>query len=407
VPLDTTKELVLSHDQNFFTIEFAALDYKNPENINYAYKLEGFDKNWNYLQSHGSATYTNVPKGTYVFKVKSTNSQGIWTDNERQLPIIIKPSIWNSNLSYVVYVLILIAIFLLINYTLSTIYRLKNNVKLEKEISNMKQKFFIDISHELRTPLTLISSPIEYLINDNRTPDAIKKQLSYIAHSSNRLQRLVNQILDFRKIQDTGIKVSEINLPAFVKNIFNDFIEVAKEQDINFTFQNNAEETTIWADRNALEKIIMNLLSNAFKYTPKGKSITVQITKTEKEVGVHFIDEGIGIPKENQNKLFTRFVSFSDKSNNPSTGIGLSMIKELAEKHNAKLYFDSEPNKGSSFSIYFKLGKEHFSNEVDFIKEEEKNESESNLVTHSKLSAKDNQEKIRILVVEDEPELRS
>ncbi|TDD94603.1 hybrid sensor histidine kinase/response regulator transcription factor [Flavobacterium cellulosilyticum] len=405
--IDDSKELVLSHDQNFFTIEFAALDYKNPANINYAYKLEGFDKNWNYVKAHGTATYTNVPKGKYVFKVKSANSQGVWAENERQLPIIIKPSIWNSNFSYIIYVLILIGLFLLINHTLITIFRLKSNVKLEKEISNIKQKFFIDISHELRTPLTLISSPIEYLINDNRTPEAIKKQLSYIAHSSNRLQRLVNQILDFRKIQDTGIKVSEINVAAFVKNIFNDFIEVAKEKDIHFTFQNNTKETKIWADRNGFEKIIMNLLSNAFKYTPKGKSITVKITKKEKQVGIHFIDEGIGIPKENQSKLFTRFVSFSDISNNPSTGIGLSMVKELAEKHNAKLFFESEPNKGSSFSIYFKLGKEHFSNEVDFINEEEKQESESNLTLTPKLSVSDIQEKYKILVVEDEPELRS
>ena len=404
--LDNCKELVLSHDQNFFTIEFAALDYKNPANINYAYKLEGFDKNWNYVQNHGTATYTNVPKGNYVFKVKSTNSQGIWADNERQLPVTIKPSMWNSNLAYILYAFAIIALFLLINHTLITIYRLKNNVKLEKEISNMKQKFFIDISHELRTPLTLISSPIEYLINDNRTPEAVKKQLSYIAHSSNRLQRLVNQILDFRKIQDTGIRVSEINVPVFVKDIFNDFIEVAKEQDINFTFHNNAAEAAIWADKNALEKIVMNLLSNAFKYTPKGKSINVEITKNEKQVGVHFIDQGIGIPKDHQSKLFTRFVSFSD-NNNPSTGIGLSMVKELAEKHNAKLYFESEPNKGSSFSIYFKLGKEHFSDEVEFIKEEEKKESESNLAIPSKLAAKESQEKIRILIVEDEPELRS
>lgn len=403
--IDNCNELVLSHDQNFFTIEFAALDYKNPANINYTYKLEGFDKNWNYSQTHGTATYTNVPKGTYIFKVKSTNSQGIWTDNERQLPISIKPSIWNTNLAYFIYVFALIVIFLLINYTIITIYRLKTNVKLEKEMSNMKQKFFIDISHELRTPITLISSPIEHLIKDDKTPEAIKKQLLYIAHSSNRLQRLVNQILDFRKIQHTGIKVSVINVPKFVKDIFNDFVEVAKEQHINFTFHNNAKDAKIWADRDALEKIVLNLLSNAFKYTPKGKSINVQITKNKKQVGIHFIDEGIGISKDKQSKLFTRFVSFNDKSNNPSTGIGLSMVKELAEKHHAKLHFESEPNKGSSFSIYFKLGKEHFSNDVEFIKEEK--ESESNLAIPPKFPARDHQEKIRILVVEDDPEIRS
>ncbi|MFL1013091.1 hybrid sensor histidine kinase/response regulator transcription factor [Flavisericum labens] len=403
--LDHSKELVLSHNQNFFTIEFAAIDYKNPANINYTYKLEGFDKNWNYTQTHGTATYTNVPKGEYIFKVKSTNSQGVWADNERHLPITIKPSIWNNNLAYIVYVLAFIAIFLLVNHAIITIYRLKTKVKLEKEMSNMKQKFFIDISHELRTPLTLISSPIEYLINDNRTPESIKKQLSFISHSSNRLQRLVNQILDFRKIEETKIKVSEINVAKFVEDIFSDFMEVANEQNIDFAFHNNANNATIWADRNGLEKIIINLLSNAFKYTPKGKSIDVKITKYEKQLGVHVIDEGFGISKKDQNKLFNRFVSFNNKSNNPSTGIGLSLVKEIADKHNAKLHFDSEEGKGSSFSVYFKLGKAHFSNEVDFIEDEEK--SEPSLIMPPKDSTKDIQEKIKVLIVEDEPDLRS
>lgn len=404
--IDDSKDLVLLHNQNFFNIGFSALDYKNPENIKYTYKLEGFDKDWNLAQTNRTATYTNVPKGNYVFKVKSTNSQGIWTDNERQLPITIKPSIWNTNLSYILYTLAIIGIILTISFTLNTIYRLKNNVKLEKEISNIKQKFFIDISHELRTPLTLISSPIEYIINDHRTPETIKKQLTYISHSTNRLQRLVNQILDFKKIEETKIKVSEIKVSLFVKDIFNDFTEVAKEQNINFTFHTDAEDIKIWADKNGLEKIIMNLLSNAFKFTPKGKSIHVKITKTEKQVGIHVIDEGIGIPKEYQNKLFNRFVTFSNKSNNPSTGIGLSMVKEIAEKHHAKLYFDSEANKGSSFSIYFKLGKEHFTNDTNFINADEETSPKYNILENTETAPKNQHEKIRILVVEDDDALR-
>jgi DNA-binding response OmpR family regulator/anti-sigma regulatory factor (Ser/Thr protein kinase) len=181
-------------------------------------------------------------------------------------------------------------------------------------------------------------------------------------------------------------------------------MEVAKEQHINFNFHNHAKDATIWADRNGLEKIIINLLSNAFKYTPKGKSIEVKITKNEKQVGVHVIDEGFGISIQNQSKLFNRFVSFNNKSNNPSTGIGLSLVKEIAEKHNAKLHFDSEEGKGSSFSIFFKLGKEHFSNDVEFIKEEEK--FGASLETHPRLTEKSNQEKTKILIVEDELELR-
>ncbi|WP_281297010.1 hybrid sensor histidine kinase/response regulator transcription factor [Flavobacterium limnophilum] len=405
--IDNSNNLILKHNQNFFSIEFAALDYKNPSNVKYAYKLEGFEKNWNYIQNQRTAIYTNVPKGDYTFKVKSTNSQGIWVLNERRLPITVKPSIWNTTFFHILYAITIAAILLLINYTLNTIYRLKTNVKLEKQMSDMKQKFFVDISHEIRTPLTLITAPIEYLINDNRTPEPVKKQLSYIAQSSNRLLRLVNQVLDYRKFQDVNIKVSEINIAEFVRDIYNDFLEIAKEQGIQFTFDEEVGNTKIWADRNGLEKILMNLFSNAFKYTPKGKAIAVSITKNEKQIGIHISDEGIGISKEKLNKIFTRFVSFNDKRSNPSTGIGLSLVKELVEKHKAKLDLTSEPGKGSTFSVYFNLGKEHFSDEVDFELEEKEQDSEENREPTQKMLSKKEKGQIKILVVEDDAKLRA
>jgi len=405
--IDNSKELVLNHNQNFFKIEFAALDYINSSNIKYAYKLEGFDENWNYLQNQNSIIYTNVPKGNYIFKIKSTNSQGVWVKNERQLPITVKPSIWNTTVFYIIYGIVFIGILFLINYTLITIYRLKTNVKVEKRMSDMKQKFFIDISHEIRTPLTLINGPIEYLINDNRTPETVKKQLSYISQSSNRLLRLVSQILDFRKFQDVNLEVSEINIAEYVKAIFNDFIEIAKEQEINFSFNEEIGNTKIWADKNGLEKIMMNLLSNAFKYTPNGKSIRVNITKDEKKVAIDIIDDGIGISQDKINKLFTRFVSFNNKADNPSTGIGLSLVKEIIEKHNATLNLVSEPDKGSTFSVYLKLGKEHFSEDVIFISEENNQEAVNINEITPHLPSKNNQEKIKILVVEDDVKLRA
>lgn len=405
--IDNTRELVLNHNQNFFKIEFAALDYINSSNIKYAYKLEGFDENWNYVKNQNSIIYTNVPKGDYIFKVKSTNSQGIWVKNERQVFITVKPSIWNTTFFYILYGIIIIAILLLINYTLITIYKLKSNVRIEKRVSDMKQKFFIDISHEIRTPLTLITGPIEYLINDNRTPDSVKEQLSYVSQSSNRLLRLVNQILDLRKFEDVNLEVSEINVAEFAKAIFNDFIEIAKEQEIDFSFNEEVGNTKIWADKNGLEKIMMNLLSNAFKYTQNGKSIKVNITKDEKRVAIEIIDGGVGISQDKLGKLFIRFVSFNDKRNNPSTGIGLSLVKEIVEKHNAALNVVSEPGKGSIFSVYLKLGKEHFSKNVVFDLEENKNETLNiNEIAPSLLSKK-NKEKIKILVVEDDLELRT
>ncbi len=405
--IDNTKQLVLAHNQNFFNIEFATLDYKNPENIKYAYTLEGFDEDWNYVNNQRTAYYTNVPKGEYTFKVKSTNSQGNWVDNQRLLNIKVKPSIWNTTLAFTIYIIVALGLLLLINRTILTIYRLKTNAKVEKEMFALKQKFFIDISHELRTPLTLISAPIEFLINDNRTPDIVKKQLTYISQSTNRLQRLVDQILDFRKIQDVKLKVSKINFSQFIEEIFNNFTEIAHEKNITFSLESELSNIKLWADKSGVEKIVMNLLSNAFKYTPEGKSITVRIDKDDKHIGFHVIDKGIGISKENHPSLFTRFVAFNKNKSNPSTGIGLSMVKEIIEKHNGKLHFESEENKGSTFSVYFKKGKSHFSSEVEFV------ESQTNQDTPDRNQKTDqdklykSSEKIKILVVEDDFKLRN
>ncbi len=407
--IDKGETVVFSHQENFFHIEYTALDYENPLNIKYAYKLEGFDNYWNYVGKQRTAIYTNVPKGNYLFKVKSTNSQGIWSDNQRELPITVLPSFWETPWAYTLYTFIIIIILLTANYTLMTIYKLRSNINVERKMSHLRQKFFTDISHEIRTPLTMITGPIDYLINDNRTPETVKKQLSYVAQSSSRMLRLVNQILDFRKVQELKLKVSEIEIGNFVKDICNDFIEIANEQDISFAFENHAEGIKVWVDHKSLEKIVMNLLSNAFKYTPPGKSITVSLFSDEKNVTLNVSDQGIGISKEVINKLFTRFTSFSDDENKPSTGIGLSIVKEEADKHKAKITIQSEPGKGSIFSIQFKTGKNHFPDDIEFLniipfKDVSPDESKEQFNTTIKFN---NNDEVKVLIVEDDQELRS
>lgn len=408
--LDDNTKITLKHHQNFFNIQFAALDYINPKNIKYAYKLEGFDENWNYVHKQRTAFYTNVPKGTYVFKVKSTNSQGFWVNNQRKITIEVKPALWNTTVAYIIYIMLFVGVFYLINRTVLTIYSLKTAAKNEKEIFDLKQKFFIDISHELRTPLTLISGPIEYLINDQRTPEIIKKQLSFVAQSTNRLQRLVNQILDFRKIQYQKLKISEINLTEFVSAIFNNFFEIAQEKNINYQLEIEGDDIKLWTDTSALEKIMMNLLSNAFKYTPEYQSITVSIKKTAKKITLTVKDQGIGISEEHQQSIFNRFASFNKNENNPSTGIGLALVKELVEKLHGELYFESHPNQGSVFSVVFKIGNSHFTDEVELVSKEETNEAEEqNLIKTQPISLYKNQnsttEKIKVLIVEDDEKL--
>ncbi|MCW3786421.1 hybrid sensor histidine kinase/response regulator transcription factor [Plebeiibacterium sediminum] len=407
--IDNLHQITLSHSENFFNIGYAALDYKDSKNIKYAYKLDGFDNYWNYVDKQRTAIYTNVPKGDYIFKVKSTNSQGVWTNNQRELPITVLPSFWESRWAYFLYTISILVILLTINYTLFTIYKLRSNINIEKKMSGLRQKFFIDISHEIRTPLTMITAPIEYLINDSNTPERVRNQLNYVAQSSSRMLRLVNQILDFRKVQELKLQVSEIEIGNYVKDICNDFVEIAHEQEISFSFENNAEGVKVWVDLNSLEKILMNLLSNAFKYTPQGKSIYVRVFNDEKSVTINVSDEGIGISKSVINKLFTRFVSFSNDENKPSTGIGLSILKEEADKHRAKVMVQSEPGKGSTFSVQFKTGKNHFAKDIEFLDHIPTKNLTPDLAQKQPLFDinQDGDNKNTVLIVEDDEELRS
>lgn len=408
VSVEDSRQLDLSHKQNFFTIEFAALDFKNPDNIQYAYMLEGFDEDWNFVQNKREAVFTNVPKGRYVFKVKSTNSEGVWSDNERQLIVKVQPAFWETPLAYILYFLVFGSLIFIVDYGVLTIYRLKTDVKLEKKMSDQKQKFFIDLSHEIRTPLTMISTPVEYLMNDSRTSETVKKQLAYISQNTNRMLRLVNQILDFRKIFNTRMKVSEFEVAPFIYEIFNDFSDLANEQAIRYVFKNEAGTVLLWADKDGLEKIVMNLLSNAFKFTPKGKSITLKLTRNEKYLNLQVIDEGIGISKEKQKKLFVRFVSFNDDPSKPSTGIGLALVRELADKHGAKIFVESEVGKGSIFSVQFLLGHSHFSEDIELLtKPQNEIPNRQNADVLSAGSPSSHGQKTSVLLVEDDPELRA
>lgn len=408
--IDRTNVLELNHKQNSISIEYAALDFVEPENIQYAYKLEGFDKDWNYVQKQRIATYTNLPKGKYTFEVKSTNSEGIWVNNVRTLPIEIKPSFWQTPLAYLIYVILFLSLAYLIAKILFTILQLRANVEMEKKMSETKLRFFTDISHEIRTPLTMITGPVEYLMEDNNTTPAVKKHLKAILQNANRLLRLVNQILDFRKMEFTHLKVIEIEIAPFVEEICDNFKEVIESQHIQFEFINRAPDAKIWADPDCLERILMNLLSNAFKYTPFGKKIQVLIDDNEKFLTIEIKDEGIGISKEKQKKLFNRFVSFNEDKNKPSTGIGLSIVKELVDKHGGKITIESEEGKGSCFSIQFLHGIAHFDKTVEILAASDNSLKTSNQIQPNATVKRDElktDRKSSILIVEDDSELRT
>jgi signal transduction histidine kinase/ligand-binding sensor domain-containing protein/DNA-binding response OmpR family regulator len=355
IHIDDLEQISLSHRQNFFTIRYAALDYDYPHNILYAYMLEGIDTDWQYVQKQQTATYTNLPRGDYRFRVRSTNGDGVWMENERILPIRIRPSFWETPVAYLLYGLSSLLLLFIIVRILSLIYGLKNKVRLEREMAEMKLRFFTDISHEIRTPLTMVVAPIDHLLQDPKLSPDMRYHLQLVETNTSRMLRLVNQILDFRKMQHRHLRMEETDITLFVEEVCSYFRATAESRNITFTCISHVRGQTILTDKDAVEKILFNLLSNAFKYTPAGKNICVTLSKTTKNLVIEVQDEGCGISKEKIKRLFVRFASFNEDKNKPSTGIGLSIVKELAGKLKASLNVTSEPNKGSVFTLYLPI----------------------------------------------------
>ena len=420
--VDDMDELQFSHRENIFSIQYAALDYTQPSDIQYAYMLDGFEKNWNYVGKQRMATYTNLPKGHYVFKVRSTNADGVWTDNMRSLDIEVLPSFWETPFAYFLYVFFFLLIIVTAVYILFTIYRLKHKVVMEQQLTNMKLRFFTDISHELRTPLTLISGPLEYVLENTALPADAREQLMVVERNSNRMLRLINQILDFRKIQNKKMKlrVQCVEVVAFTHKIMENFEALAEEHHIDFLFETERNNIYLWVDIDKYEKIVYNLLSNAFKYTPEGKMITVFVRENEQTVSVGVQDQGIGIAENRKKSLFVRFENLVDTNlfNQSSSGIGLSLVRELVEMHKATISVDSKLGEGSRFQVDFLKGKDHYDDTVEMLCSDLDmsdveplkpiNASDSQILYEDNQTEAENDSTVKnlMLLVEDNAELR-
>ncbi|MCD7938555.1 MAG: response regulator [Tannerellaceae bacterium] len=419
---DEAVQLRLSPKEKIFTLQYAALDMKAPEKIQYAYRLEGFEKEWNYIDKQRSVTYTNLPKGEYLFRVRSTNSDGVWVDNVREMKLVILPTFWETPWGILLYVLFIIAVILTTVVILFTIYRLKHKVRMEQQISDIKLRFFTNISHELRTPLTLIAGPVEHVLtHETLTPEA-REQLQLVERNTNRMLRLINQILDFRKIQNKKmkLKVQPLDMVLFVRRVMDNFEALAEEHRIDFILESEAKSVTLWLDMDKLEKIVFNLVSNAFKYTPPDKMIRVAIRENEEHVLLSVEDQGIGIAENRRESIFERFENLMDKNvfDQSSTGIGLSLVKELVDMHQATIRVDSRLGEGSTFTVTFRKGKEHYTPETEFILQDQYTEATATLKPESEFipttamgetseTEPENIGKDLMLIVEDNVELRS
>lgn len=427
VALDDIKELELNPSERNVTFQFAAIDYVNPDAIEYTYRLEGLEKEWNEASKNRSATYINLPAGKYQLQIRSSNSDGVWTDNIRTLPIHVLPTFWETYWAWLIYIIAFILFTITVVYILFYIYRLRHQVDLEQHLSHIKLRFFTDISHELRTPLTLISSPVAEILEHETLSPTVREHLNLVHKNTERMLRLVNQLLDFRKIQNQKMKllVEKTELVSQLRKIMENFHLVGQEKKIDFQLHTNAEAVYTWVDRDKFEKIFFNLLSNAFKYTPNGKKVTITINADPKQVTITVSDEGIGIAPEKQQSLFFRFETLAQYNiMQPSSGIGLSLVRELVELHHGNIKVESEPGNGSEFIITLPKEEKVFENDeqAEFILSDSDHasvatkvnpdrvdsitETTEDMEDESKVYAEDENERTSILIVEDNNELR-
>jgi signal transduction histidine kinase/ligand-binding sensor domain-containing protein/DNA-binding response OmpR family regulator len=363
--ITTLDQITLRPEDNVFSIEFAAINYFRPEKSHYQYMLEGFNEWLATDAAQRRVTFTNIDPGDYVFKVKASNNDGIWNETPTTVRITILPPFWKSKIAFVLYTLLILGTLLLARWLILSKERINYRIQQERqkaqrmhELDMMKIKFFTNVSHEFRTPLTLILTPMERILK--QTPEGDQKnQFKLIYRNAKRLLNLVNQLLDFRKmeVQEVKFNPSEGDIVKFIHELVNSFSDLSEKKNISFSFTSSIQELETLFDQDKVEKILFNLLSNAFKFTPENGSVQVFLdVKNEGKrnfLEIKVKDTGIGIAKDKQDKIFERFFQAEVPATmvNQGSGIGLSITKEFVKIHGGTITVESVPEKGTCFTV--------------------------------------------------------
>ncbi|EDM34002.1 two-component system sensor histidine kinase/response regulator hybrid [Pedobacter sp. BAL39] len=403
--INYTKEVVLKSDQSVLSIEYACLSFITPNKIQYAFRMEGFDKGWNNVGSQRKATYTNLPAGTYDFQVKVINDVGVEVGKVSSIKIKILPPFYRTITAYLIYLVILIfAAFWIRRYSYRKakkrqeirLERLKN--KSEQDFYKQKIEFFTAMAHEIRTPLSLIIAPLEKLLSRKEKDEESKAHLQVMEENSDRLLTLVNQLLDFRRIESDifEIRPEPVELIYLVNSIRDRFSPIAERKGLEFTVVSHFKKLNVDADPEALMKILSNLLINAFKFTRTKLEVKInelQLAKDGTEmISISVEDDGIGIPKAQLDSIFKKFFKVSTEehqyTNLGGTGIGLALAKSLTEKHGGQLEVRSEEGLKTIFTVLIPFSYQELSTESDVQEVAEEHEGQQT-----------------VLVVEDDPSL--
>lgn len=430
-----TKNITVNKRHRVIGFRFAAMTTSQIEKVKYACLMEGVDPDWVYLDyNQRFISYNNLSPGDYTFTVKACNADGVWDTEGTSISVKVLPPFWKTWWAYILYATIITGLlYLARKYSLSRA-RLENKALLERvhrekdaEINNLKIKFFINISHEIRTPLSLIVVPLEKLLHTENISRDFKKHLEIMYGNTQRLLTLINQLLDFRKIETGNVHLhaAPYDMVEFVSEIKNAFTESAARKNIAITLDSNIKALHIWFDPDSMEKIMFNLLSNAIKFTLQGGSIQLVINHLpeKKQCEILVRDSGIGVPADKLEKLFDRFYQVDSKSflkqDSMGSGIGLSIVKNLVELHRGQITVESLEGEFTQFRMVFRTGKEHLEN-IDYITISDEPvpyslnfrsiapvlyEGETSGFSELETSQKKKKD-IKILIVEDNPEIR-
>lgn len=368
--LSYSDKVSLKYDENFITLEFSGLNYPNPSQTSFRYLLDGFDKEWTetlFESGQGRVTYNNLPSGEYVFRVSAAGNDRVWGP-ETEFAITIHPPFWDTLGARIFYAVLCVLAVIGIVCVVSRrnrqrIIRMQEEeaLKQKEELDQMKFRFFTNISHELRTPLTLIITPLDMIIR-RMTDEAMKKQLNTIYKNAQNLLSLVNQLLDFRKLEMKGEKLNLMNgdMEEFIVSACNNFTPMAVENHLNFVNQTLHRSLYMFFDRDKVQKIVNNLLSNAFKFTPEGGTVSLLISTEEMEqrnyVKIEVSDTGIGISESDLPYIFDRFYQVGKQADDKlGSGIGLHLVREYVTIHEGKVKVESQLDRGSTFSVWLPM----------------------------------------------------
>lgn len=410
-------EITLTYEQRSPNIHFSTLDYSDVRNVKYTYRLEGFDQSWSQPSSTPWAAYQKLPAGKYLLHVKACTSDGIW-GKESTLVIRIKPPFYLTSWAIMIYVLLVLGVIILVVKFVHDKNVLRNRIRLEQELTRYKLVFFTNIAHEFRTPLTLMQGSLEKekrIMKANRWQTELEKTIRVMDKSVQRMLRLIDQLLEFRKMQAGKLKLSlqETDAVMFVKGICRMFDDAAESKEIAYSFESSEPSRAMFLDQQMIDKVVFNLLSNAFKYTPAKGSISVSLSFTD-VMTIRVADTGVGIPQEKRAQLFSRFMQSSYTGE--SFGIGLHLTHELVKTHHGEIAYQENEGGGSVFVVTIPLQKDCYEAsdflvkdspilKADLVKErDEQEEKTTDAVPSAPPSAPLNRR--TILLIEDDNDVR-